>query len=470
MKRLVIASNRLPIVLSREGGAWRIFPGAGGLLTALTPVLKQRGGLWIGWPGTSSSQGLGSALSRESSLAGYTLKPVMLTPTEVHRFYVGFSNQIVWPLFHDLQTSCNFDPSFWTTYQEVNRKFARVIKRNLRRGDYLWVHDYHLMNVAQELRGAGVRVPIGFFLHIPFPPLDMFLKLPWRSEIIKGLLNFDLLGFQTQRDMGNFLDCIKNLAEDMTIEGRGQVVTLRIGRRRIRVGRFPISIDVDEFDGAAQKPEVAKEAAKIRSYLSKRKIMLGVDRLDYTKGIPERLRAFRNALSRFPELRRRISLIQIVVPSRENIQIYQELKNEIELLVSEINGRYSRPGWMPVHYLFRSLTRDELMAYYRCADIGLVTPVKDGMNLVAKEFCIAQVDNDAVLILSEFAGSASQLKDGALLINPYDVEGTSLAIQKAFSMRPKERKSRMLKLRQDIRKQDIYRWVDDFLRAANETT
>jgi len=472
--RLVIVSNRLPVVLTQGGGGhWRAEPGSGGLVTAMAPVLKDRGGLWIGWPGTAADEEDGMHLeSLLDSVAegGYTFKPVSLTADEVDGYYHGFANEILWPLFHDLQTRCNFDPSYWKAYRKVNRKFARVIADETGEDDHIWIHDYHLIGVGLELREMGLTSKIGFFLHIPFPPLDLFLKLPWRFQILNALLAYDLVGFQTQRDKNNFMHCVRSLRKEVKVRGKGQVATAQVEDRLVRIGNFPISIDFDEFAREAKSDEVARRVLEIKEDLgvdvNRRHILLGVDRLDYSKGIPERLKAFANVLERFPELREKVSLVQIVVPSRTHIRKYQDLRLDIERLVGKINGLYTQTGWVPIHYIFRSVDRTELVALYRAADIAFITPLKDGMNLVAKEYCAANVSEDGVLIMSEFAGAASQMQKEALLVNPYDVEEVAETIAIACEMTPEERRRRMKALRRKIRKNDIFWWVDAFLSAG----
>ncbi len=467
VSRLVVVSNRLPFVLNVEAdGRWTLKPGSGGLVSAIAPVLRNRGGMWIGWPGSAENEieDLENILARATKNSGYTLKPVFLTPEERDKFYYGFSNEVIWPLFHDLHSNCNFNPSYWQAYQQVNRKFARVITRNSKEDDFIWVHDYHLMNVAMDLRQMGVESKLGFFLHIPFPPLDIFVKLPWRFQLLHALLEYDLIGFQTPRDRRNFIKCI--LIPDIAIVGKGQVVTARLTDREVRIGAFPIGIDFNEFAKKAATEEVAEKARRLHQDLPNREIILGVDRLDYTKGICHRFEAFRYALLHFPDLHHKVTLIQVVVPSREDIPMYHDLKMEMERLVGEINGQFTQSGWVPIHYIFRSLERTELLAYYRTSEIALITPLKDGMNLVAKEFCAASIEEDCVLILSEFAGAAAQLQRGALLVNPYNVEGVAEAIHYAVNMNKEERRSRMRKLRRSIREYDIFWWVDSFLRAV----
>jgi trehalose 6-phosphate synthase len=452
--RLIVVSNRLPFSFRRaRDGRWRAQPGSGGLVTALLPVLRNRGGTWVGWPGAAGpARDFTAALAAAGGDAGYRLVPVPLGADEVRDFYQGFSNEVLWPLFHDLPSLCNFDPAYWRTYCNVNRKYARAVRRRARPGDFVWVHDYHLMNVAAELRRLGVRSRLAFFLHIPFPAPDVYLKLPWRAPLLDALLAFDLIGFQTARDRRNFIACAQALGRHVPPQ---------------RVGDFPISIDYNSFMRLASAPEVAAKARELHRLLPKRKLVLGIDRLDYTKGIALRLRAFKDLLQRHPEMRGRVSLIQVVVPSREDIPQYHRMKTEIEQLVGRINGAFARPGgWVPVWYEYRNLSRLELLAYYRAADIALITPLKDGMNLVAKEYCACSIEEDCVLILSEFAGAAAQLGSGALLVNPYDVQGVAEAIRTAHAMPVAERTARMRRMRRSIQRQDVFWWVESFLRAA----
>lgn len=464
-RHIVIVSNRLPVVIEKSNGKWEVNQGIGGLVTALAPVLRNRGGLWIGWPGSNATD-LDEPLRVESRKIGYKLTPVMLSQEDIDKYYHGFSNEIIWPLFHDLQSRCNFDADYWRCYQDVNKRFAQVIAQNTKKNDYIWVHDYHLMNVAHELRSMKSGLKVGFFLHIPFPPPDIFLKLPWRFELLRALMEFDLIGFQTLRDRRNFIQCVRVLKKDLRAYGKGQVVTIQLRTRKIKVGSFPISIDYKHFAQETKTKEVADSAWYIHENLSDRQIILGIDRLDYTKGIPERLRAFEKAIIKYPDLQGKVSFIQIVVPSRENIQEYQILRTEIEQLVSNINGRFTKYGWVPIHYIFRSLDRYELLGYYRTAETVLVTPLKDGMNLVAKEYCACSVEEDGAVILSEFAGASAQLQKGAIMVNPYDAESVADAIYQAFKMSKEERRMRMRKLRQSIKKHDIFWWVDSFLQAA----
>jgi trehalose 6-phosphate synthase len=467
--RIVIVSNRLPIGFekNKENGEWQIKPNSGGLVTALSPTVKERQGVWIGWPGTIDDEAkLAELLEKGSQMLGYTLKPVMLTPDEYSKYYLGCSNEIIWPLFHDLASRCNFDPTYWQAYETANRKFAEAIAANTVPDDYIWIQDYHLMLTGRELRFLSPDRKIGFFLHTPFPPLDIFLKLPWRQQILRGLLEYNLLGFQSIRDRNNFMNCAGNLIKGIRFDMGKQVSRIKIPGRVVKVGVFPISIDYEEFAGAAMTETIKEGTEKLRKAMSGCHIILGVDRLDYSKGIPEKLRAFQAALELYPEMHGKIALIQLIVPSRVDIPEYQGMRTEIERLVSEINGKFGQPGWTPIQYMFRCISRDELLTYYGAADIALVTPLKDGMNLVAKEYCAANVNEDGVLILSEFAGAANQLRRNALTVNPYDIISTANAIHYAYQMPGEERHFRMKSMRRNIRTRDIYWWQERFLKAA----
>ncbi len=466
--RIVVVSNRLPIVIESASGGTQIRRGSGGLLTAMGPVLRQRGGLWIGWPGgvAADEQALHDALASYGQEAGYELQPVPMSQEEIEGFYRGFCNEIIWPLFHDLQSECNFEPGYWTVYTGVKQKYAEVVQRHVNEQDFVWVHDYHLMGLGRQLVERGLRNRLGFFLHIPFPPPDIFSKLPWRSDVLESLLQYDLVGFQTPRDRENFLDCVRRLVPEARFHRRRGTIECAFSDRETRIGVFPIGIDYNCFAQTAAGPAVTQRVEELRSRMPGQQIILGLDRLDYTKGIPYRLRAFQFALKRYPELRSKVTLLQVVVPSREAVPEYQDLKAQIERLVTQINGEFTQPGWVPIHHVFRSLEWEELLSYYRVADVGLVTPLKDGMNLVAKEYCACQVEGNGVLILSEFAGAAVQLQRGAILVNPYDLAHVADAIRRAVTMSRAQRRRPMRRLRDGVRREDVYSWVDRFLGAC----
>jgi trehalose 6-phosphate synthase len=460
-RRFVIVSNRLPVTVEHTASGFQVQKSCGGLVSALRPVLRDRHSCWVGWTGTEYAPEI-PALLRDDSVGTCSLVPVFLTAEEKACFYHGCSNEIIWPLFHDLQSQCNFDPAYWDVYCEVTEKFADAVERTTDKHDFVWVHDYHLMMLAEALRARESRLTLAYFHHIPFPPPDIFEKLPWRTEILRGLLQFDTVGFQTVRDRRNFVACLRRCLHDVHLHRLGEKLLIRAGGSGTVVGAFPISVDFQEFADEAARPAVAGSASDIRCQIKGEKFILGIDRLDYTKGIPERLLAFRELIENHQELRGQVSLVQAVVPSREEIPRYKELKVAIERLVSDINGTYGAPGWTPVVYLYRCLSRPELVAFYRAADVALVTPLKDGMNLVAKEFCASRVQDDGVLVLSEFAGAATELKCGALLVNPYDKQGVASALYRALRMSDQEQSMRMQQMRRLIQQRDVFRWFRAF--------
>jgi len=463
--RLINISNRLPVSIKQTATGPRLERSSGGLTTALESAWRGQQGIWIGWAGTTEEESADELLARASRRRSHNLQGVSLSNEEIDKFYAGFTNEIIWPLFHDMLTRCNFDPDYWDVYQQVNRKFA-VAAQSSKSDDFIWVHDYHLMLVGHYLRQLGNRSRSGFFLHIPFPSPDIFEYLPWRDSILQSLLEFDVIGFQTDRGRENFLSCVQRLLPTARIKTVTPHNSVEFQGVDCIVGTFPIGIDFEEFAHRAARPEVAARAATVRREFLETILVLGVDRLDYTKGIPERLKAFHLLLRRFPELRRQITFVQVVVPSREDIPRYRELRRDIELLVSQINGEFSERGWVPVHYMHRNLGRDELLAHYRAADIALITPLKDGMNLVVKEFCAAQVDERGVVILSEFAGASPELRHGAMVVNPNDIAGVAQTIREASFMSREEKSTRMQLLRNIVEQHNVHRWAQSFLDAA----
>ncbi len=466
---LVIVSNRIPITFSDQDGELKARPSSGGLVSALEPLLESHGGTWVGSPGAGDSPEL-HRLLKESSGRKYKFAPVFLSEEENYNFYQGFSNEVVWPLFHDLQSRCNFDPMYWHFYQRVNRKFAEVVERASAPGDLIWIHDYQLMQLGKTLRAHRSESRLAFFLHIPFPAPDIFEKLPWRREILEGLLEHDLIGLQTRRDERNLVACLRSFVPFVKTSNRGEGHIVLSERRQTHIQFFPISINYQEFAEAAASEPILKRVREIKDPLQGMQTTLGLDRLDYTKGIPERLKAFRSLLREYPEFHRRVRLIQIVVPSRESIPGYQELKGEVERLVARVNGEFSEPGWIPINYIHRHIPREELIAIYGAADIALITPLKDGMNLVAKEYCASRVNTDGILILSEFAGAAPELRNGAILVNPYDELGVAAALKQALEMPFNERHRRMVRLRNQIRNADVLKWRDRFFAALGDTS
>lgn len=457
--RVIIVSNRLPVTLERRCTGVNVQPSAGGLVSALLPIFKDTGGTWIGWPGTDYDPNVEDILRRECA-PRHSLEPVFLTDNERLQYYDGCCNAVIWPLFHDLQCRCNFDPAYWSAYADINDKFADVVFRCARQNDLIWVHDFHLMLVADCLRSRGARAKIAYFHHIPFPSPDVFEKLPWKTEILRGLLQFSQLGFQTDHDRRNFVSCLRKFLRDVHVRRIGRKFLVRAEGMVAQVGTFPVSVDFQRLATDSIAEGVESRAGEIRQSFAGRQLVLGIDRLDYTKGIQERFRSFRTLLDSEPTLCGRINFLQLTIPSRENIPEYREYKITIERLASEINARYGRPEWSPITYLHRSVSAKELLALYRAADVALITPLKDGMNLVAKEFCAARTDEQGVLVLSKFAGSAKELQEGALLVNPYDFEGVAGAISKGVKMSVREQHSRMRAMRAAIERNDVYRWCN----------
>jgi alpha,alpha-trehalose-phosphate synthase [UDP-forming] len=460
--RLVVVSNRLPVTVEESEDELRLRLSCGGLVSAMLPILNAQGGSWIGSTGGACGDRVARALRDWCESQSYSLVPVSLTAEEKAYFYHGCSNEIIWPLFHGVPSRCKFNSKYWTGYSNANERFADAVEQVWRKNDFVWVHDYHLMLLAQILRCRGAAYRLAYFHHIPFPPPAVFENLPWRTELLRALTCFDTIGFQTVRDRRNFVACIRYFLPEtrlMHVDGR---LVIRRADHYATVGNYPISVDFQSFATEATTPGAIAAMHAVRQGMAKSSMILGIDRLDYTKGIPERLTAFQSLLESHPELRGHVTMVQIVVPSREDIPDYNQLKLRIEMLVSKINGEYGNAGWVPVHYLHRCVSRAELAGLFRAAQIALVTPLRDGMNLVAKEFCATRVDNRGVLVLSEFAGAADELACGALLVNPYDTQSVAAAIFRALAMSDSEQRDRMESLRSQIREHDIYRWARSF--------
>lgn len=455
--RLIVVSNRLPFSVVESEDGLRVERSSGGLVSALLPLFERNGGCWIGWPGTGYSAEIEAIVNAQRS-TNYSLHPVFLTAEEKKCFYHGCSNEIIWPLFHDLQSHCTFDPRYWTAYRDANDKFAHATAQFARNDDFIWVHDYHLMLLARSLRARSLRNEIGYFHHIPFPQPDIFEKLPWRNEIARALLRFDSIGFQTDRDRRNFIACIRRFVPEAHVQkSNGRFIVQSEGTYSV-IGSYPIGIDFESFSNRAADREVVSRVQQIHAESADRRLIIGIDRLDYTKGIVERLLGLRSLLQTDRSTLGRVQMVQVVVPSREEIPEYRNLRERIENLVNEINAEFGEPGWLPIKYLHGSLSRTDLLALYRAADVALITPLKDGMNLVAKEFCAARVDEGGVLVLSEFAGAATELSRGALLVNPYDSQGIAAALSKALQMSREQQQVRMQRMREVVSHNNIFAW------------
>jgi trehalose 6-phosphate synthase len=467
----VVVANRLPVDFERlpDGTtSWKRSPG--GLVTALEPLLRRRRGAWVGWPGVVDDD---VDLDDETIVQDeLQLHPVHLSADDVAQYYEGFSNATLWPLYHDVIVKPIYHREWWERYVDVNRRFAEATSRAAAKSGTVWVQDYQLQLVPKMLRTLRPDLTIGFFLHIPFPPVELFMQLPWRTEIIEGLLGADLVGFHLTGGAQNFLFLSRRLAGANTSRGavgvRSRFGEVELESRAVRVGAFPISIDSGALDHAARDRNVRRRAREIRAELGNpRKILLGVDRLDYTKGIDVRLKAFSELLAEGRAKRDDAVLVQLATPSRERVESYQILRNDIERQVGHINGEYAEVGHPVVHYLHRPVPREELIAFYVASDVMLVTPLRDGMNLVAKEYVACRSDLGGALVLSEFTGAAAELRQ-AYLVNPHDLEGVKDAIEAALNQPVEEGRRRMRALRRQVLAHDVDRWARSFLDALAE--
>ncbi|MFQ5943210.1 MAG: bifunctional alpha,alpha-trehalose-phosphate synthase (UDP-forming)/trehalose-phosphatase [Anaerolineales bacterium] len=455
--RLVVVSNRLPVEVVRTDGKFKYHPSAGGLATSLQAVRKQREMLWLGWPGIQVWDDKHRKSIERHLVKEYDSIPLFLPPADFDLYYEGFSNGTIWPLFHYFPQNTHYEEKEWHAYQEINGLFRDKIVEIAEPGDLLWIHDYHLMMLPQLVREALPEVKIGFFLHIPFPSSELFRMLPWREEILQGLLGSDLIGFHSHGYARHFLSSLLRL---LGLEQEFGRVT--VGDRAVRVDTFPIGVDVNRFESAMGTDAVKKELADLQQETEDRSIVLTVDRLDFTKGIVERLESFDHFLAENPDWHRRVTLISLAVPSRTGVPEYQALKKEIDEAVGRINGLYGKPGWVPIWYMYRFLPFDRLVALYGAADVALVTPLRDGMNLVAKEYLAAHPDGSGVLILSETAGAAEELGE-ALIVNPHDTGEISGALRHALMMSESEKVARNSPMLARLRRYDVVRWAEDFL-------
>ena len=459
MSRLLLVSNRLPVTVKVEKDHVSVVRSPGGLATGLRGPHERSGGLWIGWPGDVSRLSGAQRAEVEKQLSALRCVPLHLSSSEVSRYYEGYSNRALWPLCHYLLDRIPRQDRDWDVYAKVNERFAELVARHYQPGDTIWVHDYQLMLVPDLLRQRLPEARIGYFHHIPFPSSEILRTLPHRAELLRGLLGADLVGFHTPsyaHHFSNSLLRVLGLETDM-----GQVT---LEGRTVRLGAFPMGIDAAAFERLAEDPGVLGEVSVIQERGAGQRLLLGIDRLDYTKGIPRRLLAVQRLLEREPAWRGRLRLIQVAVPSRTQVEDYAAYRDKVDELVGRINGLYGTVHNVPIHYLYRSFNERQLVGLYRSADVMLVTPTRDGMNLVAKEFCAARPDEDGVLILSEFAGAATELRD-AVIVNPYDVDAMADTIEHALEMPVEERRRRMRALRAQVKSRDVHWWVGHFLDA-----
>ena len=464
----VVVANRLPIDMERMADGTTAYKRSpGGLVTALEPLLRRRRGAWVGWPGVTDGD-------EEPIFANdLEMRPVTLSDDDFAGYYEGFSNATLWPLYHDVIVKPIYHREWWDRYVDVNRRFVEATAAAAAQGATVWVQDYQLQLVPKMLRMLRPDLTIGFFLHIPFPPVELFMQMPWRTEIIEGLLGADLVGFHLPGGAQNFMILARRLigvnTSRASIGVRSRFGEIHVGFRTVKVGAFPISIDSEELDTKARHRDVRQRATELRAELGNpRKILLGVDRLDYTKGIDVRLHAFSELLDEGRVDPEDTVMVQLATPSRERVESYKVMREDIERQVGHINGEYGKVGHPVVHYLHQAVPRDELIAFFVAADVMLVTPLRDGMNLVAKEYVACRSDLGGALVLSEFTGAAAELRQ-AYLTNPHHLDGVKDTIEAALAQTPEEGRRRMRALRRQVLAHDVDRWARSFLDALAAT-
>ena len=451
MSRLVVVSNRVAAVKQTRPGS------EGGLAVAVRAALRERGGIWFGWSGKVLDSDYGQPTLTQAGKITYAT--VDLTKRDYDEYYVGFSNSTLWPLFHYRLDLAEFAQRTWAGYQRVNALFAHRLQPLLQESDTVWIHDYHFMLLAENLRNAGCRQKMGFFLHIPWPALEVLLAVPQHRQIVKALCAFDLLGFQTDNDLLCFQDYIRREAGGDV--GQNGIITA-FGRT-LRAQAFPIGVDTEMFAKMAAESEGSRQVARLEESLGNRQLIIGVDRLDYSKGLIKRIEAFEHLLTAYPDNRGQVVFLQINPPSRSDVADYVDIRRELEATAGHVNGTFAEYDWVPIRYLNKSFSRRVLAGFFRSARVGLVTPLRDGMNLVAKEFVAAQAERDpGVLVLSRFAGAAREL-DGALVVNPYDVEGVAERLQEALNMPLEARQERWRSMYKAISNNDVTAWRESFL-------
>ncbi len=459
MNRTIIISNRLPVKISKNNGKYVLQKSEGGLATGLGDVYKSGSMLWVGWPGIDIPKEDQPEIAKK--LASLNLIPVFLTQEEINLFYEGFSNEVLWPVFHYLVTYARFEQTYWDSYVSVNEKFAAATQNAFNEGDKIWIQDYQLLCLPALLRERLSNTTIGFFQHIPFPSFEIFRLIPWRDKLIEGMLGADLIGFHTYDDVRHFLSTASRLTP---VTFSSNIISM--DNRQIIVEPFPMGIDYDKFEKLPLQRQVLAEIDNLNSE-KRGRVALSIDRLDYSKGILERIRAFELLLQLHPKFIGEISLFMIVVPSRDTVQQYKELKEKIDQLVGNINAKYRTLDWVPINYFYRSFSIETLSAMYSVADICLVTPMRDGMNLVSKEYVASRRDETGVLILSEMAGASKELND-AIIVNPNNIGDIMNAIVEAMLMPVEEQKRRMQIMRSLVSKFNVKRWVSNFLSRMDD--
>ncbi|MFT4771661.1 MAG: trehalose 6-phosphate synthase/phosphatase [Cryomorphaceae bacterium] len=455
MSKTIIVSNRLPVRIEKDGDQLSYKSSEGGLATGLGSIYKEGNNIWIGWPGASfDTEELKEEVSR--GLEEESMRPVFLTEDEVESFYLGFSNQTLWPAFHYFIQYIDYRDDNWESYCRVNEKFAEAISQNLDEDDTVWIHDYQLMLVPELLRKSHPNITIGFYQHIPFPSYEVFRTLPWRRELLEGVLGSDYIAFHTYDDMRHFLSCVHRLVgypyQGNEIQTKSRIVV---------ADSLPMGIDYKKYEENSRHPEALEREERYRESLGDQRLILSMDRLDYSKGIPRRLKAFDVFLETYPEYKEQVSLMLIVVPSRDKVPNYQSLKEQVDELVGKINSKHGRISWTPIHYFYRSYPFRALGAFYRMCDVAMITPLRDGMNLVCKEYVASRENQDGVLILSEMAGASKELSD-AVLVNPTNQKQMVEALKLALEMSVEEQRARMKLMQATVKKYNIFNWVNLF--------
>lgn len=473
MAKNIIVSNRLPIRISKVDNSYKFTPTSGGLATGMKSIHEQDSALWIGWPGIGRDEIADDAWTPlNNGLINNNFAPVSLSKAEVDDFYYGLANKCLWPLFHYFIEYSIFDEAHWETYVEVNKKFSERVLEHIDSGDTVWIHDYQLLLCPKMIKDVRPDVNIGFFLHIPFPSFEIFRIFPWRETLLEGMLGADLIGFHTYNYERHFLSSVKRI-----LRKNVQFNRVTVGSREVVVDTFPMGIDYAKFNDAAQthltQKQAEKSALKIQLEAHKKgadqsKLILSIDRLDYTKGVVNRIKAFDLFLTKYPEYLEKVRLVMLTVPSRSDVPDYKRLKRETDEVVGRINGKYATVNWTPIWYYYRAMDFDDLIDLYMTSDIAMITPVRDGMNLVAKEFIATRVNGDGVLILSEMAGAAKELHE-AVLVNPFDLNAMADAIQKAIVMPIEEQQKRNNAMQKRLSRYTVNYWAKEFMEALNST-
>ena len=473
MSKTIIVSNRLPLQIKLQKNNLEVKPSVGGLATGMKSIHEDGNGVWIGWSGLTEED-LNESVSRQvnQALEQVNCASVPLTQENIDNFYLGFSNKALWPHFHYFMEYTEFEKDQWDSYQEVNQKFANVVLEHLEDGDKVWVHDYQLLLLPKMIKDKKPEATIGFFLHIPFPSYEIFRTFPWREDLLEGMLGSDLIGFHTYDYERHFLSSVRRI---LRLEVQFNEISYE--DRIVKVDSFPMGIDYDKFHHAAKKhvnlPNDKKSELRKRlddhiQSSSNAKLILSIDRMDYTKGIPNRIRAFEYFLDKYPQFKEKVRLVMLAVPSRSDVPQYRKLKRETDELVGRINGKFATVSWTPIWYFYRSMPFENLIDLYTSSDIALVTPIRDGMNLVAKEYVATRVNQDGVLILSEMAGASNEL-DEAILINPNNFEELANALKNALEMPLEEQKKRMGILQKRLSRYTVEKWAKEFMKSLNST-